>query len=523
MSDTLLQDAQIALQAGKVAEAARLYHDLLRTDPRHFDALSGLGLLYFHTGQFEQAQYLIGEALKLDPLYIDGLCVRGVALANMKRYPDALVCFERAMAMKPDFVEALSNHATTLLEMGHPDEALGGFDRALAIDPMHAISWNNRGNALVEMTRYPEAVHSYERALAINPEFPDARRNRLYALGELNRGGPLFPEILCAQAFEMMQQQRWGEALNRFNDALAARADFVDAHAGRGTVLLEMKQLEAALASFDAALAFDPSHAVSWNNRGNALVAMKRFEDAAESYQKALAIDPGLLQAAENRDNALFELRRGTRCPPAYMRGLFDDFASHYDETMLEKLGYRAHLHLRTLANRVLPRLTPPWRVLDLGSGTGLVGDAFKDLVGGGRLDGIDIAPRMIEMARRRGIYDNLILGDIETALAEPGLNYDLILAADTMIYIGDLSAVFTGVLKRLDQGGFYLFAVEGMDQGGWEQTPMNRFRHSESYLREHAERTGLDFVELMECTLRRESSEPVKGFAVALRKPFLQ
>ena len=373
------------------------------------------------------------------------------------------------------------------------------------------------------MKRYAEAVDSYERALAINPEFPDARRNRLYALGELNRGGPHFAEILCAQAFEMMQHQRWGEALDRFDEALAERPDFVEALAGRATVLVEMKQLEAALASFDAALAIDPRHAISWNNRGNTLAAMKRFEEAAESYQKALSVDPGLLLAADNRDNALFELKRGTRCPPAYMRGLFDDFASHYDETMLEKLGYRAHLHLRTLADRVLPRLTPPWRMLDLGCGTGLVGDAFKDLVGGGRLDGIDIAPRMIETARRRGIYDDLILGDLETALAEPGPHYDLILAADTMIYIGDLSAVFAGVSKRLEQGGFYLFAVESMDQGGWEQTPKNRFRHSESYLRAQAERAGLDFVELMECTLRRESSEPVKGFAVALRKPFLQ
>src|SRR5258708_3283543 len=115
MSDTLLQDAQNALQAGTLPEAARLYHDILRTDPRHFDALSGLGLIYFHAGQFEQAQYLIGEALKLDPLYLDGLCVRGVALANMKRYPDALACFERALSMSPPFSYPLSNPPPTHL------------------------------------------------------------------------------------------------------------------------------------------------------------------------------------------------------------------------------------------------------------------------------------------------------------------------------------------------------------------------------------------------------------------------
>ncbi len=168
-------------------------------------------------------------------------------------------------------------------------------------------------------------------------------------------------------------------------------------------------------------MAIDAEHAISWNNRANTLAAMKRFEDAVGSYDRALLLSPTFLEARDNRLNALFELKRGKRCPPAFMRGLFDDFSSHYDETMLEKLQYRAHLHVRQLAERVLPRLTPPWRILDLGCGTGLVGEAFKDLAAGGRLAGIDIAPRMIEAARARGIYDELILGDLETRAACAG------------------------------------------------------------------------------------------------------
>jgi len=161
--------------------------------------------------------------------------------------------------------------------------------------------------------------------------------------------------------------------------------------------------------------------------------------------------------------------------------------------------------------------------VLDLGCGTGLVGEAFGDLARGGRMDGIDLAPRMIEAARSRGVYDDLTLGDIESILAAPGRSYDLILAADTMIYIGDLTNVFSGVARRLEQGGFYLFAVESMPGSSWEQSPMNRFRHSEAYLREEAARAGLEFVDLIERPLRQEASQPVGGFAIALRKPLLQ
>jgi predicted TPR repeat methyltransferase len=155
-----------------------------------------------------------------------------------------------------------------------------------------------------------------------------------------------------------------------------------------------------------------------------------------------------------------------------------------------------------------------------LGCGTGLVGDVFKDLAAGGRLDGIDIAPRMIDAARRRGIYDDLILDDLETVLALPGQHYDLILSADTMIYLGDLTPTFFGVANRLTPGGFYIFAAESKTGEGWEQTPADRFRHSLSYLQAETARAGLCFIDVMETVLRLEANEPVPGFVAAVQAP---
>jgi predicted TPR repeat methyltransferase len=397
MPNITLQNAQSAFQAGRLADAGRLFHEVLRGNPRDFEALYGLGLVYLHAQQFEQAQQLFGETVRLDPLFADGFCVRGVALLRLGRHQEGIVCLERALAIRPNSVDALANHATALLEIGQAEKALAELDRAIAIDP---------------------------------------------------------------------------------------------------------------------------NHFVSWNNRGNALVAMNRQEDAVESYTKALEIDPTHRLAAENRDNALFQLRRLPRCPPGFMRNLFDGFSSHYDDTMLVKLNYRAHLHLRDLADRVLPKPASPQRILDLGCGTGLVGEAFRDFAAGGQIDGIDLAPKMIEAARARGIYRDLTLGDLEIALANPGPQYQLVLAADTMIYLGDLSRCFSGVFRRLEPGGHYLFAVESLDGEGWEQTPENRFRHSESYLRSEAARAGLDVIAVDPCTLRNEHNVPVGGLVVALRKP---
>src|SRR5207237_1794902 len=166
-----------------------------------------------------------------------------------------------------------------------------------------------------------------------------------------------------------------------------------------------------------------------------------------------------------------------------------------------------------------LPTVSPPWRILDLGCGTGLVGEVFKDLAQGGRLDGIDLSPRMIEAARARSIYDELILGDLEDFLSNSGRNYDLILAADTMVYFGDLAPTLSGIAKQLEAGGFCLFAVEAKAGEGWEQMPVRRFRHSASYLRSASASAGLKFVDTIDCIIRREKNDPVAGFAVALQK----
>lgn|SRR5215471_801347 len=520
LSEFSLQEAQSLYQAGRLAEASRLYHEFLRTNPRHFEALNSLGMIYFHTAQFEQSQYLLGEALRVDPFDPNTLCFRGIALLHLKRQEAAIECFERALAVKPDFVEAMANRATALLELNRYEEATFAFEQVLAVDPEHAISWNNLGNALLLSGRAEDALKCYDMGLAIQPDFSEARHGRKNALFALRGTETTFPDAALARGVALMRDCRFEEAVAVFDEALEVRPEFIEAMANRATALSELKRFEDAVAGFDPVLTLDPSHAISWNNRGNALGALKRFEEALESYNRAISLKPDLTEAIENRLNVLFELKRTNRCPPAYMRILFDEFASHYDDTMLNKLQYKAPAHLRRMAERVLRPLPTGQRILDLGSGTGLVGDAFKDLAAGGRLDGIDISPRMVEAARARGIYDNVVLGDLEEFLQEAGPSYDLIVAADTMIYLGDLAPTFAGVFKRLTPGGFYFFAVESLSGEGWRQTDKNRYRHSEKYLREEAERAGLTFGGMMECALRNEASTPVAGFAVALQKP---
>ena len=184
---------------------------------------------------------------------------------------------------------------------------------------------------------------------------------------------------------------------------------------------------------------------------------------------------------------------------------------------MLGELSYRAHLILRDLADLVVGGTADGFDILDLGCGTGLAGEAFRGLAR--RLDGLDLSPRMIERARNRGIYDSLAVEDLETALAKPGPAYDLILAADTLVYLGDLGPLFRGASGRLRKDGFFLFTVEKKSGNSFELGPKRRYRHSEAYVRAAAARVGFEVMGLLDCSPRQEARLPVAGLAVALQR----
>ena len=118
--------------------------------------------------------------------------------------------------------------------------------------------------------------------------------------------------------------------------------------------------------------------------------------------------------------------------------------------------------------------------ILDLGCGTGLSGEAFSDMADA--IDGIDLSPAMIAKARARGTLSRTASSrDIETALdARFPSRYDLILAADTLVYLGDLEACCVGAAQSWLPGGTFLFTVEKKDGNGIRtrpQAPLASFR----------------------------------------------
>jgi predicted TPR repeat methyltransferase len=202
------------------------------------------------------------------------------------------------------------------------------------------------------------------------------------------------------------------------------------------------------------------------------------------------------------------------RSDAGYVRYLFDQFSATYDEGMRGPLRYAAPEILRQLFAMVMPGRVG-LSVLDLGCGTGLAGEAFADVAA--RLDGVDLSPQMVAKARARGIYSSLAVGDMEAG--GPAIAYDLIVAADSLVYLGDLQSLLRTVSTALKPGGQFLFTAEKYTGAGFQLGPKRRWQHSETYLREAADRNGFAIAGLIECSPRSEAGVPVEGMACAFEK----
>jgi predicted TPR repeat methyltransferase len=234
--------------------------------------------------------------------------------------------------------------------------------------------------------------------------------------------------------------------------------------------------------------------------------------EAEADVAAGLGADAGEIATLRARAH---EIRGATRADAGYVRHLFDQFAADYDVRMRGRLGYAAPGILRDLAGMLLDPTRRDFAVLDLGCGTGLSGVAFKPIAK--RLVGVDLSPRMLAKARQLKIYDALIEGDVERPAVE-GV-FDIVIAADVLVYLGDLDAVFAVAHERLTADGLWLFTTERGDGIDFELGPKRRYRHSADYLRTLADKHGFDVASLIESVTRYEAGEGVQSWAAALRR----
>lgn len=307
MSDPRLQNAMQLRRAGRLAEAARIYGEILASEPGHFEALHSLGIISYQSGQLEDAERLIGLAVEANPAAHDAHYNRACLLQKMNRHAAALASFDQALALKPDYLEALVNKANMLAALKRHSEALATLDKVIALNRSIPEVWGNQAAALFALEQYEQALESYDRAIALRPNYAQAWKDRATVLMILGRPLPAlesFEKILALDANNPDALRGKGDVflfLKRHRDAaetyaryLALKPNDGDAWGHHGIALAESDRYADALAAFDTAVRLNEANADAWNHRGNVLFQLKRYDEAATSYERALALAPDL-------------------------------------------------------------------------------------------------------------------------------------------------------------------------------------------------------------------------------------
>ena len=128
----------------------------------------------------------------------------------------------------------------------------------------------------------------------------------------------------------------------------------------------------------------------------------------------------------------------------------------------------------------------------------------------------------MIEVARRRTVYDALAIEELTAHLRRHRGTIDLIASADTLVYFGDLGEVTASAANALRTDGVFVFTVErvaGSDApGGYRLNPHGRYSHARDYLVRVLGAAGFAAPNMREVHLRKEAQKWVDGWLVSAR-----
>jgi predicted TPR repeat methyltransferase len=471
----VLSRAMALHQAGKFAEADALYRKILDAVPEHGDALHMSGVLAYQTGKPQRALALITRARRHFPQMPELHNHLGLVLQALGRLDEAEVAFKTALALRPGFAEAHHSYGALLLGRGQAEAAHRHVSHAVRLRPDDANLHNTLGNVLQALGRPAEALGCYERALQLAPQLAVAMVNR-------------------------------------------------------GNALRALKQFEEAAAWYERAIATDPRECNACLYLGATLDKLGRREAAAAAFKEALRRRPGwsdaqfFLGALQNSAVQSTEAEAApapAAAPPAYVAQLFDGYAAGFDQHLTERLQYRAPELLYQALVPHLPEQPPGQRIdiLDLGCGTGLLAPLLRRHAA--RLVGVDLSAGMLAQAQQRGLYDELVRGElVELLLARPA-GYDALVAADVLVYLGDLEPLFRAARGALRPRGLFAFTVEANREAGVDVRlqPTRRYAHAAAYVQRLAAAHGFIELGLSDGVLRCQSGEDISGHIVVLQR----
>jgi protein O-GlcNAc transferase len=344
--ERLLEVATACHRAGNLAEARRLYTEILILEPAHTLALFRSGLLELQDGRPAEALALISRAAAAAPGETRYQLGMGQVLQSLGRWDEAATAYRSVLHLDPDSADAHFALGVALQSQAQHEAAIAAFERAIALREEFPEAFNNLGMSRQLTGQFAQAAAAYSAALALRPGDAMSLGNKGAVLREM---GDLDQAVLLLRAAMGLEPRNAAHSIN-LAIALCQRRDFADAEAIlRKTIALEPNNAEAAfnlgnaldglgrpqeaIGQYRHAVALHPGYAGAWNNLGNVYKQCGDFAEAMTAFSAAISARPDYVVALNNLGCLLRTLGRNEEAERVLRQGLEVDghHAALYD------------------------------------------------------------------------------------------------------------------------------------------------------------------------------------------------
>jgi predicted TPR repeat methyltransferase len=408
---------------------------------------------------------------------------------------DAQTYYTQILALEPYSIQAHWRLATIYWQHNDLEKVQAHYQTLLALIPHSPALLNNLAALSLKQNQLDRAIDYFRQALDIEPKHKESRNNL---------------------AASLLQKNELNESIWHYALYLNLEPNDINALYNRAHALMLTGQLDKAIEDLKKILTLDAHHIDANCNLAAIYLKLEDNDTAIHYYQQILA-----LQSDHPIACYMLSALNQTSIPPTppfeYVKHLFDNYALQFDKHLKETLAYKTP---ELLYEHTKPFLkNKKYNLLDLGCGTGLSAVPFAAIAE--TLTGIDISGNMLTQAKAKGCYTTLIENDILSSLTALKEIYDLILCVDTLVYFGDLDAVFEKTAFRLKTEGLFSFSIELAKEGKtpYQLQVTGRYQHTNSYIETLAKRYHLEILKQLTVDSRYQKNEFVKSRLFVLKK----
>jgi len=349
--------------------------------------------------------------------------------------------------------------------------------------------YNIRGKRYAKLGQLDAAIICYEKAISIKPKYVEAHYNLGFThhkLGQLD------------------------EAIRSYKKVVAINPAYAVTHNNQILTVIYFfsnGQIPDAIDTLKLLIKDSPDDALLFNMMGGCFVSLGQIDMAIKNYEKALNLYPNYA-IPQHMLNSLTG-NTSKEPPKEYVKNLFDDYAEKFDDSLVGGLQYQLPFIIKDIIQKTPSSKSKFLKTIDLGCGTGLSGKDLREI--SKNLSGVDISENMISKAKELNIYDNLFVGDIVEVLSSVREKYDLFVALDVLIYVGDVESIFKVVREYCHRESLFVFSIEVQEEDGYSLLKSSRYAHSDSYIMNQASGSFV-LIDSQNVRLRKEGNNWING-----------